>query len=113
VGKPKPSPLSWAALAAAVVWSLVSVNGSAVLVVIGVPLIVAVLEGIALVLHSVRGTLGTAWSLTAFSAAFNLVTVLSVGVLEIPVTAALKTVCSTWGEWCQAHPVLEIEGNEQ
>ena len=79
--------------------SLVEVNGGDVLLVVAVPLAVTVLVGLAMLLRSRRGFLAIAWALTAALAVFNLVAILSIGVLIVPVTAALVGACAAATAW--------------
>ena len=79
--------------------SLVDVNGGDVLLVVAVPLAVTVLVGVALLLRSRRGVLVIAWALTAVLGVFNLIALLSVGVLILPVTAALVGACAAATAW--------------
>jgi hypothetical protein len=70
--------------------TLVAVNGPGVLVVAGLPLVLALAVGAALRWR--RPTL--AWALTALLGALNLVALLSVGVFILPVTTALLVACT-------------------
>lgn len=73
--------------------TLVGENGNFVLVVLGVPLAVCALVGVALLFSRHRGGLVTAWCLTGLLAAFNLLSLLTVGLLVVPATAALVAAC--------------------
>jgi D-alanyl-lipoteichoic acid acyltransferase DltB (MBOAT superfamily) len=77
--------------------SLVSVNGHFVLVVLAVPLVISVLVGLALLFSRHRVGLAAAWSLTLLLAAFNLLALLSIGLLVVPATAALVAACALSG----------------
>ena len=76
-------------------FTLVDENGSRILVIIGVPLLVTIIVGIALWLRGARRGAGPiAWTFTGLLAAFNLAAMLSVGALIIPVTACLAVACT-------------------
>jgi hypothetical protein len=74
--------------------TLVGVNGPVVVVVLGVPLLATVLVGSALLLRSRRGAVPFAWSVTGLLAVFNLLTMASIGLFVLPVTAALIVACA-------------------
>lgn len=73
--------------------TLIGENGNAVLVVLAVPLAVTLLVGLALLLRSHRAALVIAWGLTVLLGVFNLLAMLSIGLLIVPVTAALALAC--------------------
>lgn len=85
--------------------TLVDENGSGVLLVIGVPLLVTIIVGYALWRRGARRGAGSiAWTFTGLLAAFNLVAMLSIGALIIPVTACLAVACTIR----QARPPGEV-----
>lgn len=74
--------------------TLVDENGSGILVIIGVPLLVTIIVGLALWLRGARRGAGPiALTFTGLLAAFNLVAMLTIGLLIIPVTACLAFAC--------------------
>lgn len=75
--------------------TLVGVNGLSVVAVISVPLLATLAAGGALWLGSRRGAFPLAWVLTGLLAVFNLLSILSVGIFVLPVTAALIVACAT------------------
>jgi hypothetical protein len=107
----------WVALAGATVWAvallvaaaavpvydggpgttgatLVDENGSGILLVIGVPLLMTILVGLALWFRGSRHGAGPiAWTLTGLLAGLNLLAMLTVGVFFVPITACLGVVC--------------------
>lgn len=127
----------WAALAVALVWSaallvaaalapayqsttetssgtvthgsatLVNENGSGVLLIVGVPLLVTVIVGHALWRRGARRGAGpTAWIFTGLLTGFNIVAMLSIGPFIMPVTACLVVACTIR----QARPHLGAGG---
>jgi hypothetical protein len=76
--------------------TVVAVNGLGAVVVLGVPLLATVLVGCALWLHSRRGAVPSAWTLTGLLAGFNMLAMASVGLFMLPVTAALMVACGTY-----------------
>jgi len=74
--------------------TLVGENGSGVVAVLAVPLAVTLAVASSLLLRSHRGALPTAWTLTVLLAVFNMLTMLSIGVFILPVTAALVVACA-------------------
>ena len=74
--------------------TLVGVNGRGVVFVLAVPLVATLLVGCALWLHSRRGALLIAWTVTGLLAAFTLLALLSIGLFVLPVTAALIVACA-------------------
>lgn len=75
--------------------TLIGVNGFGVVAVIGMPLLVSLAVGCALLSRSRRTAMPLAWALTGLLAVFNLLAMLSIGVFVLPVTAALIVACST------------------
>jgi hypothetical protein len=75
--------------------TLVGMNGSGVLVVLAVPLLVTVTVGAVLWQRSWRLSLPTAWTLTGLMAVLNVLAMMSVGLFFLPVTVALVVACST------------------
>jgi hypothetical protein len=75
--------------------TLVAVNGTDVLLVLAIPLVVTC--GVALALWPVvrRGGLPLAWTLTGILVLFTLLAMLSIGVFVLPVTLALVITCAT------------------
>lgn len=73
--------------------SLVDVNGSGVVVVLLLPLLVTGLVAGALLLRRHRGALAVAWGLTSLLAVFTLLSMLTIGPFVVPVTAALLVAC--------------------
>jgi hypothetical protein len=83
--------------------TLVAVNGSGVLAVAGLPLVAAVLTGVALWRRAGRSGAGVfAWIVIGLLACFNVLAILSVGLLVIPVTVALAVACGTHGRQARA-----------
>jgi len=75
--------------------TLVNENGSGVLLIIGVPLLVTVIVGCALWRRGTRRGAGPiAWTVTGLLAGFNLVAMLSIGPYIMPVTACLAVACT-------------------
>jgi hypothetical protein len=75
--------------------TLVDENGPAVLLPVGVPLLVTVIVGYALWRREEgRGAGPIAWTFTGLLASFNVVAMLSIGLLMLPVTAALAVACA-------------------
>ena len=75
--------------------TLVNENGTGVLLIIGVPLVVTVIVGHALWRRGARCGAGPiAWTFTGLLAGFNLVAMLSIGAFIIPVTACLAVACT-------------------
>jgi hypothetical protein len=75
--------------------TLVGVNGLGAVIVLGVPLLATVLVGCTLRLHSRRGAVPSAWTVTGLLAGFNLLAMASIGLFVLPVTAALIVACGT------------------
>ena len=75
--------------------TLVAVNGLGVALVIAVPLLATLTVGAALWRHSRRGAVRMAWAVTGLLAVFNLLAMMSIGVLVVPVTVALTVACAT------------------
>ena len=74
--------------------SLFDENGAAVLLPVGVPLLVSVVVGFALWRREAsRGAGPVAWTGTVLLAAFNVLAMASIGLLIVPVTAALVFAC--------------------
>ena len=78
--------------------TLVGVNGWSVLLIAGVPLAAAVVTGYGLWHRAGRPGAGVlAWTVTGLLACFNVVAMATIGVLVIPVTAALLAACAGHG----------------
>lgn len=75
--------------------ALAGVSGADAIAAAGVPLLAAVAVAVALRLSSRRGAVPVAWILTGLLAAFNLLTMASVGLFFLPVTVALIIACCT------------------
>lgn len=75
--------------------TVVGVNGLGAVVVLAVPLLATVLVGCALWRRSRRGAVPSAWTLTGLLAGFNLLAMASIGLLMLPITAALIVACAT------------------
>ena len=78
--------------------SLVSENGTVVLVAVAVPLAVSLLVGLALLFSRHQVALTTAWFLTGVLGVFNFLALLTIGLLVVPVTAALIAACALSAE---------------
>lgn len=75
--------------------TLVDVNGPAVLLPVGVPLLATVLVGCALWRRDASGGAGPfAWTFTVLLAGFNVVAMASIGLFMLPVSAALGVACA-------------------
>ena len=75
--------------------TLVDENGSGILLIVAVPLLVTVLVACALWIRGSRRGAGlVAWTLTGLLACFNLLAMLSIGVFIVPVTACLVVACA-------------------
>ena len=76
--------------------TLVAVNGPGVLVVLVVPLLVTLAVGSALWQGARRGAVAVAvaWTFAGLLAAFNVLSMASIGVFFLPVTAALLVACA-------------------
>jgi hypothetical protein len=74
--------------------TLVVVNGLAAVSVMGMPLVVTLIVGACLRVGS-RGLRRAAWAVVAVLAVLTLLAMLSVGILLLPVTAALVVACAT------------------
>jgi hypothetical protein len=74
--------------------TLVAVNGPGVLVILVVPLLVTLAVGSALWQGARRGAVTVAWTFAGLQAAFNVVSMASIGVFFLPVTAALLVACA-------------------
>ena len=75
--------------------TLVDENGPEVLLPVGAPLLVTVIVGYALWRREAsRGAGPIAWTFTGLLAGFNVVAMLSIGLLMVPVTASLAVACS-------------------
>lgn len=75
--------------------TLVGVNGLGVVIVLGVPLVMALAVGWALWHGSRRGAIPIAWTLTGLLGMLNVLAMLTIGVFILPVTAALTIACAT------------------
>ena len=67
------------------------------LLVAGAPLAAAVVTGCALWRHASRRSAGVAWAVIGLLACFNVLAILTIGVIVFPVTLALAVACSTHG----------------
>ncbi len=85
--------------------SLVSEQGSGVIAVLAIPLLITVIVGVALWFRSRSGVLIVAWTFTGLLALFNLLAMLTIGVFVLPVTAALIVACATCGAHVGAREV--------
>ena len=75
--------------------TLVDENGPAILLPVGVPLLATVIVGYALWRwEASRGAGPIAWTFTVLFAGFNVVAMASIGLLMLPVTAALGVACA-------------------
>jgi hypothetical protein len=75
-------------------WTLVEENGSGILLIVSVPVLVTVIVGCALWFRGARRGAGPfAWTFTGLLAVFNLAAMLSIGILIIPVTGCLVAAC--------------------
>lgn len=75
--------------------TLIDENGSRALIVVGVPLLVTILVGVALWIRGRRRGAGpVAWTFTILLAGFNVLAMLSIGLLIIPITACLALACA-------------------
>ena len=76
--------------------TLVDENGAAILLPVGVPLLVTVVVGYARWRREAsRGAGPIAWTFTLLLAGFKVVAMASIGLLMLPVTAALAVACAT------------------
>jgi hypothetical protein len=75
--------------------TLVGANGLGVVVVLAVPFVVTVLVGCALLLRAHRGALPVSWTLTGLLAVLTLLSMPSIGLFIIPITACLAVACAT------------------
>jgi hypothetical protein len=75
--------------------TLVAVNGSGVVIVLGIPLLLTVAVGAALV-PGRRWGRPLAWTFTGLLAVFNVLALLSIGLFVLPVTVALVVACLAW-----------------
>ena len=74
--------------------TLIEENGSGVLWVVGVPLLMTILVGLALWIRGSRRGAGLlAWTLTGLLVGFNLLAMLTIGPVVIPVTVCLAVAC--------------------
>lgn len=74
--------------------TLLDENGSGVLLIIGVPLLMTILVALALWFRrSRRGAGPIAWTLTGLLTGFNLLGMLTIGLFVIPVTACVAFAC--------------------
>lgn len=75
--------------------TLVDENGSGILLVIAIPLFITILVAGALWIRGSRRGAGlVAWMLTGLLACFNLLAMLSIGIVIVPVTACLVVACA-------------------
>ena len=74
--------------------TLVGVNGPGVLAVLGVPLLVTLAVGSALWQGARRGAVAVAWTLAGLLAAFNVLSMASIGLFVLPITIALLVACA-------------------
>lgn len=73
--------------------TLVGVNGPGAIAILGVPLLVTLAVGSAL-WQGRRGAVAVAWTLAGLLAAFNVLAIASIGMLTVPITAALLVACA-------------------
>ena len=73
--------------------TLVSENGAGVLLLLAVPLLVSLAVTVMLTRRS-PGGLVVAWVLTGVLGFFNLLALLTIGIVVVPVTAALAVACT-------------------
>ena len=74
--------------------TLVGVNGPGAIAVLGVPLLVTLAVGRALWQGTRRGAVAVAWTLAGLLAAFTVLAMASIGMLIVPITAALLVACA-------------------
>ena len=74
--------------------TLVGVNGPGAVVVLGLPLLVTLAVGSALWQGARRGAVAVAWTLAALLAAFTVLSMASIGMLVVPIAAALLVACA-------------------
>ena len=75
--------------------TLVDVNGSATLLIVAIPLFLTILVSCALWIRRSRNGAGlVAWTLTGVLACFNLLAMLTIGIVIVPVTACLVAACT-------------------
>ncbi len=77
--------------------TLIHENGNSVLVPLVVPLVITLLVGLTLLLNRREGAFNAAWSLTLVLTVLNALALLTIGIVVVPVTAALIATCSLWG----------------
>lgn len=75
--------------------TLVGVNGTGVLIVLLLPLLVSVLVTFALMIRKRPGALAVAWTLTAALCVLTALAMLSIGIFLIPVPIALVVACAS------------------
>lgn len=76
--------------------TLVGANGLGIAIVPFFPLLATIAVGVALWQRSWRLALPFAWVITGLLAALNLISMMSVGIYLLPVTAALIVACSSY-----------------
>ena len=74
--------------------TLAGVNGPGVVAVLVVPLLVTLAVGSALWQGARRGAVAVAWILAGLLAAFNVLSMASIGMFVVPITAALLVACA-------------------
>jgi hypothetical protein len=75
--------------------TLVEENGSGILLIIAIPLLVTIIAGFALWLRGSRPGAGPiAWTFTGLLAGFNFLAILTIGLFIVPVTACLAIACA-------------------
>jgi hypothetical protein len=75
--------------------TLVDENGSGILLVVAVPLLMSVIVGCTLWSRGARRGAGMiAWTATVLLAGFNLIAMLSIGLFIVPVTVCLAIACA-------------------
>ncbi|PSL06748.1 hypothetical protein CLV30_102134 [Haloactinopolyspora alba] len=74
--------------------TFVGVNGSQSVIVLLAPLLVSILVAGALLMRRVPGTMAIAWTMTAALCGLTALAMLSIGVLVLPVAAALVVACT-------------------
>lgn len=79
--------------------TLVEVNGSGVLLAVGVPLLATILVSFALLARGAyKGAGPIAWTLVGLLGAFNVLGMLTIGVFLVPITACLVVACALHGD---------------
>jgi hypothetical protein len=74
--------------------TLVGENGSGIIIVLLVPLVVSILVTLCLMARRVRGAIVVAWILTAALCGLTVLALLSIGIYLLPVAGALMVACA-------------------